>query len=67
MIFRLYYSRFTVYKSDYAQALDQWNKALRIFEKLNDKKGIIKIVGNIGVVYESEGNYSSALENNLLA
>ena len=44
------------------QALIHLKKALKIFEKLNDKKGANKCNMNIGVKYRRMGNYPKALE-----
>ncbi len=50
------------YKSDYQKALENYLKAMKIFEKIGSKAGINFIAGNIGNVYGQEGNYPKALE-----
>ena len=56
-----------VYKSDYSRALEYWKKAQPVFEALNDKQGLLAIIGNYGAVYEYQGNYTAALENFFIA
>ncbi len=49
------------YKSDYDSALFFYFKSLELFNKLNDKMGIMNRYNNIGVVYKHLGNYSLSL------
>ena len=50
-------------KGSYLQALQDDLDALKIYQELGDKKGTATMLGNIGVVYMSEGgNNSKALE-----
>src|SRR5262245_57154441 len=39
------------YQNKYIEALDNWNKSLKNFEKLNDQVGIANLLNNIGAVY----------------
>ena len=48
-------------KGNYAKALEGLFTALRIDEKINNKKGIATRYGNIGIVYAEEQNYKKAL------
>ena len=52
------------YLGNYPEALKNYFAALKIKEKLNDKKGIASSYGNIGMVYYNQENYSEALKNN---
>ncbi|MCK4469196.1 MAG: tetratricopeptide repeat protein [Desulfobacterales bacterium] len=49
------------HKSDFYGAAKKWEKALRIFEEHNFKKGISAAIGNLGVVYWNLGQYQKAL------
>jgi adenylate cyclase len=53
----LYYS-----KGNYPKALEYWNRSLKVYEEVGDKKGISTTVSNIGNRYGSQGNYTKALE-----
>ena len=53
---------FNYLKGNYPLALDHYNKALSINNRLNDKKGIATTLGNIGLVYSGQGDYPKALE-----
>lgn len=53
--------------SDYANGLNHAFKALDIYTKENNNLGIIKIRNLIGIVYFYFGDYSSALENYMVA
>ena len=46
--------------SDYSNALQYYFKALRLFEKINDTKGIGGVLANIGEVYQVKNDLSSA-------
>lgn len=47
-------------KSDFSNALDNYYKALQLFEKANDKHGIGGVLANIGEVYQVKGDIPSA-------
>lgn len=47
-------------KSDYSNALDNYFKALRLFEKANDTKGMGGVLANIGEVYQVKNDIPSA-------
>lgn len=49
------------YQGNYPQALDNYLKSLKIFEKLEDEAGIANVLNNIGIVYRNQGNYEKAL------
>ena len=48
---------------NYPDALVNYFKALKLFEELNDKKGIAYALENIGIVYEHQGDLKKALSN----
>lgn len=50
-------------RADYQNALAWYDKALKILEDTNDKALRARIISNIGIVYEEQGNYPKALEN----
>lgn len=39
------------YKGDYVEALDQWQKALIVFDSIGDKSGVANMLSNIGGIY----------------
>jgi adenylate cyclase len=49
-------------KSDYPKALEYFQRSLKIYEEIGDKKGIAGIIGNIGIIYKNQGDYPKALE-----
>lgn len=49
-------------KADYDMALDQYSKALAVFEAIGDDDGQSKVLGNIGNIYDDKGDYTRALE-----
>ncbi len=49
-------------KTDYFNALDYYQKALKIDEDLKDKNGIAKRLGHIGMVYSHRGDYPRTLD-----
>ena len=54
----------TTYKSrsEYPEALEQYQKALSIYEELNKKKEIATVLMNIGTVYRPLEEYNKALD-----
>ncbi len=44
------------------KALEAYNKALSLFEQLDDKKGIARAFNNIGAVYDNLGDLSLAID-----
>ena len=50
------------YKGDYSLALEDYNKALSIFQLMGDKSEIASCYSNIGVVYLQLGNSPEGLE-----
>lgn len=49
-------------RSNYSEALNYYQKSLKIKEEIGDKNGISKTISNIGNIYQDQGNYSKALE-----
>ncbi|HHZ65005.1 MAG TPA: tetratricopeptide repeat protein, partial [Flavobacteriales bacterium] len=43
------------------QALEHFDKSLKIREEIGDKKGMAISLGNIGNIYDDQGNYEKAL------
>ncbi|WP_162846388.1 tetratricopeptide repeat-containing sensor histidine kinase [Flavobacterium dankookense] len=59
------YASFGVISSEennYGLALENYQKSLQLYVKLNEKVGISKAYNNIGIVYKSERNNKKALE-----
>ena len=52
---------------NYPKALENYNKALVLQRKLNDKNGIASALDNIASVYEAQGNLTKVNEYNLQA
>jgi len=50
-------------KGKMAEALDNFNAALRIAQDINDSAYIAKLYSNIGVIQDLIGNYENALSN----
>ena len=48
-------------KTDYFNALNYYQKGLKLDEGLKNKKGIAKDLGNIGNVFKDQGDYPKAL------
>ncbi len=51
------------WSSEEEKALAYGNRAIRLAEKINYKKGIAQALNNIGVVYYNFSDYNKALEN----
>lgn len=49
-------------QSNYFMALENYQKALKLYEATGDKVSISKALNNIGIVYKSQLNYPKALE-----
>ncbi|HRN40979.1 MAG TPA: tetratricopeptide repeat protein [Vicingus sp.] len=49
-------------KGEIPVALEQYNKALKIYESLNDKIGIAAILNNTGLIYKNQGDLEKSLE-----
>ena len=54
---------FTIRQGNYAQALEHYQRSLKIREEIGDKRGIANTLDNIGNVHHSQGNYAQALEH----
>ncbi|TXD84897.1 tetratricopeptide repeat protein [Subsaximicrobium wynnwilliamsii] len=54
-------------KNDYYNAIDGFNKSLKIYLQLGDTIGIAKVNNSIGIIEIKRGNYSVGLENSLSA
>jgi tetratricopeptide (TPR) repeat protein len=61
---RAYASAGVVYseESNYYMALENYQKALKLYGEANQKNNIAKALNNIGIVYKSQQNYPKALE-----
>jgi tetratricopeptide (TPR) repeat protein len=46
----------------YSKALKNYKKALAVYKKINDKKGMASVMGGMGIIYRYLGNYPIALE-----
>jgi class 3 adenylate cyclase/Tfp pilus assembly protein PilF len=49
--------------SDYAKALEYYQKSMSIREEINEIRGIAVGLNNIGMIYARQGDYSRAMEN----
>jgi tetratricopeptide (TPR) repeat protein len=49
-------------ESNYYAALENYQKALHIYQAIDQKNSVSKAYNNIGVVYKSQGNKAKALE-----
>jgi tetratricopeptide (TPR) repeat protein len=58
---------FNYLKANYSVSLGYYSKALKIWESLNDKKGIATVLGNMGNDYNGQGDYSQALGSHFKA
>lgn len=61
---RSYASLGVVYseENNYAVALENYQKALKIYLEIGQKNNISKAYNNIGIIYKSQGNYPKAIE-----
>ena len=50
-------------RGHYPAALDHYQRALAIHEELADRRGIARIINNIGNVYNNTGDYPAALDH----
>ena len=48
-------------ENNYSKALEQYFKALKIYQEIRQKKGISKAYNNIGIVYKSQQHLKQAL------
>jgi tetratricopeptide (TPR) repeat protein len=46
----------------YAEALESYQKALTIRERIGDQQGIASSYNNIGLIHKTQGRYAEALE-----
>jgi len=53
------------YKSNYVEALQNYEQSLEIFKSLNDNRGIANLLSNIGVIYYDRGDVTKALDYHL--
>lgn len=49
-------------KADYPKALEYYQRSLKIYQKIGDKKGNAHVIGNIGEIYQKHSDYPKALE-----
>ncbi len=52
---------------NYAKTIKYYTEALAIYEKIGDKAGIARNLGNNGIVMDAKGNYKQALSAHLKA
>ncbi|HEX4851416.1 MAG TPA: tetratricopeptide repeat protein, partial [Puia sp.] len=50
------------YQGNYLEAMESYNRAMKIFRQINDLEGIASIQNNIGSIYLNQGNDTKALE-----
>ena len=48
--------------SQFTAAFQSWEQALRIYEEIGDRSGVAKSLGNLGVAYDSLGEYNKAID-----
>jgi tetratricopeptide (TPR) repeat protein len=46
----------------YVKALESYQKALTIFERIGNQQGVATCHNNIGVIHATQGRYAKALE-----
>ncbi|MFC2080358.1 tetratricopeptide repeat protein [Bacteroidota bacterium] len=51
-----------LFLSEYTLALSKYEEALKIFEDLNYKPGMIRCFNNMGIIYKNFGEYEKALQ-----
>jgi tetratricopeptide (TPR) repeat protein len=49
-------------RGDYEQALEYYNRSLKISEELGDRSGVASTNGQIGIIHQHRGRYEQALE-----
>ena len=49
-------------RSQYKDAIQSWQQALVIYQKLKDRNGEANSLGNLGIAYNSLGQYPKAIE-----
>ena len=49
----------------YLETFENWNKSMKCFDALADRKGVANILSNIGSVYFDQGDDANALDNYL--
>jgi two-component system, LytTR family, sensor kinase len=49
------------YEGDFVQAIEAYMQAMAIEETLENKKGIVKILANMALLYKSTGDYENSL------
>ncbi|MBU8892267.1 MAG: tetratricopeptide repeat protein [Bacteroidales bacterium] len=50
------------YLGNFTLSIQNYKKALKIYEEIGDKKGICRSYNNIGIVHQYQGNYLPAIE-----
>jgi len=50
------------FKSNYVEALLNWQRSLEVFEMINNQDGISNMLNNLGAVYYNEGDNNKAIE-----
>ncbi|MBI3509767.1 MAG: tetratricopeptide repeat protein [Bacteroidetes bacterium] len=52
---------FYYFKSDFANALRDYNESMNLWKELQDSTGEAKVLGNIANIYQSQGDFAKAL------
>ena len=48
--------------SEYDTAMIYWQRSLRLFKELGDRKGAGQVLGNMAIVYHRQGDYVRSIE-----
>lgn len=51
-----------VFENNVTKSIEYFSKALKEYEKINDRENMAKILGSMGVLYNAEGNTETAIE-----
>jgi adenylate cyclase len=54
--------RVLVLRGDYPTAMENYERALALYEELGDRSGVALVTGSIGIVHRFTGNFPAALE-----
>jgi tetratricopeptide (TPR) repeat protein len=50
------------FTGNYPKSLEYFFQALKIFEKLNNREGLCKVNGNIGIIYSEMGEFQKSIQ-----
>ena len=42
--------------------MEYFNRSLKIFEEIGNKRGIASCLNNIGLIYKDQGNYAKTID-----